>query len=43
MVLDTNHHFELVNLLENDKYKGIIDLIFFKIFKNQGLKIQQIF
>ena len=42
MVIDPSQHLDLVNKLEEDAYRGIVGCDFFKIFKNKGLKIQQI-
>ena len=39
MVIDPIQYLDLVNKLEEDMYRGIVDCDFFKIFKNKGLKI----
>ena len=43
MVIDPIQYLDLVNKLEEDAYRGIVGCDFFKIFKNKGLKIYQIF
>ena len=42
MVIDPIQYLDLVNKLGQDAYRGIVGCDFFKIFKNKGLKIQQI-